>query len=652
MKQKIRAEIPERKLGNQTILLSCCLVFTFVALYGLFLKHVILSHISGYLAMSRVLGRVDAKDFTWIESLSLYREDLLVILSGTTIFYLVMRRIGVRYVCLASGLATVSFWLFLFFSHTAFSNVGTFLTPQLAKDSLLWAIDHPSDVSGYITPSGFVRLIGVAFFVCGSFFVIYTSHSKLLSTLAPRVFIGLILLLAFLAGLGFSITMPLNTSYRSALFMATKHMLSGWDQAGLYAKLDTDEIVQRFSVVSLDAQDQTQPEPKAAHYKNLILIILETAPQEALNMNSSFFRDVHQILGPDSVIMSHRHYTTYPYTSDATLSIFSSLYSEPRLRKNILRPGGQMVIGWPDILHKNGYATKAYAPSADTFEDDATLHRRVGFSDRFIAERLADTNNASISRQVAHKLSKYPGLDSASKDRFTTALYRDRVAFEALKQDIQKFYKENRRFLVSYSPQIGHGPWFKLVGDVPISNARELVELQLEWVIELLRDLNNSNDMSNTLVVITGDHGPRTASEYPDLPGGKLIDVTVNVPLIFLSNGVAKKIPAITEPTSHIDFGPTFLDLLGFKDLRPIVQGKSMWYPGLSERRLFLFGGDYLGANGFIEKERFISCNSFNKICDLSTTESNNYLVNNTQALTLLHEMRDIQSRISTLVSK
>lgn len=60
---------------------------------------------------------------------------------------------------------------------------------------------------------------------------------------------------------------------------------------------------------------------------------------------------------------------------------------------------------------------------------------------------------------------------------------------------------------------------------------------------------------------------------------------------------------------SHIDIAPTVLDLLGIREVREFEQGLAVWGSGRGRRRIFLWAGDYLGAEGFAEEHNFTSWN-------------------------------------------
>lgn len=88
----------------------------------------------------------------------------------------------------------------------------------------------------------------------------------------------------------------------------------------------------------------------------------------------------------------------------------------------------------------------------------------------------------------------------------------------------------------------------------------------------LLKQLDETGERENTLIVISGDHGA------PGFPRGKcnLYDFGTNVPLIF---SWPKEIPAgrvVTDFTTLMDLAPTFLEA-GNVEPPEVMTGRSLW---------------------------------------------------------------------------
>lgn len=96
----------------------------------------------------------------------------------------------------------------------------------------------------------------------------------------------------------------------------------------------------------------------------------------------------------------------------------------------------------------------------------------------------------------------------------------------------------------------------------------------------LLKELSKMNILSDTLIIITADHGEQFWEHGDFGHGAKLYDELIRVPLI-VYNSMYKNIE-IDEPVSLLDVSPTILDILGVpenqnfqgKSLIPIIKGE------------------------------------------------------------------------------
>ncbi|NPE28303.1 sulfatase-like hydrolase/transferase [Methanococcoides sp. SA1] len=89
-------------------------------------------------------------------------------------------------------------------------------------------------------------------------------------------------------------------------------------------------------------------------------------------------------------------------------------------------------------------------------------------------------------------------------------------------------------------------------------NAAYGIDIQLQRIVE---SLENSGDIENTLLIITGDHGEEFMERGRWGHNSAFTDWQVRVPMIMWMPGSSAKI--ITQRTSHIDVPTTILDRLG-----------------------------------------------------------------------------------------
>jgi arylsulfatase A-like enzyme len=90
-------------------------------------------------------------------------------------------------------------------------------------------------------------------------------------------------------------------------------------------------------------------------------------------------------------------------------------------------------------------------------------------------------------------------------------------------------------------------------------------------------------DMSNTIIILSADHGESFSHGYQGHAGNHLYESLVRIPLI-IKMPSERKGNVINMPVSQIDIAPTILDLAGIpapdwmegRSLLPLVKGKSL----------------------------------------------------------------------------
>jgi arylsulfatase A-like enzyme len=123
--------------------------------------------------------------------------------------------------------------------------------------------------------------------------------------------------------------------------------------------------------------------------------------------------------------------------------------------------------------------------------------------------------------------------------------------------------------------------------------------MQDEWIGQIVDLVQSAGRLDNTIILVTGDHGIRTAREDSRFNAGFLDEYSFRVPLLLFSKAAFKQPLYIDTLTSHIDVSPTVLDLMGFDRDRSIEQGLALWDAGLKQRTTFFLANWYFGADGF-----------------------------------------------------
>lgn len=593
-------------------------VFLLPGVVMIYLKGFTLRLGSGYLAITRYLGRASAEDLSFMERLSLFREDILmgfILLPLTLILCTALLPAKVRS---AFALIVTSVFIFIgFASLMSVANVGSYLTSSMASDALQWAFDQPDSIFDYASASSLSKLAIMLVFAVVSLVTVHRSL-KANGDFARSSSRILGIFMAFALGFylaGWAKTLPVSEAYRSAAYKIASTFVQDPFDAKEFARLSAAELSKGYAQMSRTAPPSRDALHGAAKDRDVLVFVLETAPEEIVDFEQllGVGGPLHRLSG--GMLIARQHYSTYPYTSDAMFSIFSSQY--PAARQRLIRSSGTIPnLGWGGVLANLGYEAREFAPHLDTFEDDTTMYKLMGFPTRRVAGQQAPTIAPRVKEQIQEVLDRFPNRDRSREKLFTKRLGEDLIAWEWLKKEFVELKHDEKRFVFAYAPQIGHGPYFNLDNSEDIiSRGKTLVNLQLGWLGELIEIMHRENTLKNTVIVITGDHGLRTQTEYPTLATGVLTRVSMNVPLAIFADGVFQGTEELAAATSHVDIGPSLLWLLGAEDTRVAVHGTPIWNPALSERVLYFFGKDYLGADAFHDRGRFVSCEYFNKTC-------------------------------------
>lgn len=606
----------------------CGLLFVVPGVLGVYLKSIILAHSSGYLAINRFLGRsgqggdLAVADFTILERLSLFREDIfisLVVIPVTGTILVALLGGGPRTRPWAAAALSSVLTVLIFVSLLAFANVGSFLSVALASDAILWGIDHPEDFSSYASGSSITKL-GLLISAClaGAWMLQSPRIRPMAGRLMALAFTSVLLLSSGLAAAGMLVTLKVSSGYTSATQRVVSALVKSPADAGEFKDHSAAQLSLAYRELS-----KTPAPPKndallgIARGRDVILVILETATTVGLDLRAEVAAGASLDALRGSVLISDMHFSTYPYTSDAHFSILTSMY--PLGRHQALKARDQLrMIGWPSVLKTNGYSTHLYSPGPfiDSFESDVAMYRIVGFEHSYMSlETDTETWHAACLRAAA-TLGKFDGRPKDRDQGLVMQTQYDLAAFEKLTTDVLEMKARNQRFLATFRPLVGHAPWYDLVGtDSTLKKGAALVKMQMAWLGDLVNELERRGQLESTLIVVTADHGLRTRTEFASLAQGAITGVSVNVPLLVYASGAFGGVRELTHPTSHVDIGPTVLALLGIEDARQTVHGHPAWAEDLSERIAFFFGAGYLGADGFVHTGTHVSCETFNGTC-------------------------------------
>jgi Sulfatase len=590
--------------------------FVVLGLLGLYLKMALLAPQWG--AIARFLGKRPGEPLGWLDPLGFFASDLVlnllvVPLVATTI---VSVAFGAWRVLVACAICAVSSLVY-FVELRASSEVGQYISGEMLRDFVGWSTMHPSSASDYLTTASIVKLVALLVTFCGVLLAARSarrSHSRR-KRVALRLLLAAPAALAaaavvVVAPIAYAVRLPDSPLNASAVTRAATALMTAsttGDAGSPWLNLD-DALGSLRRLTNTAPFDRTHALVGQEAGADLVVMMMETGPAAAFEYNGDAARrrGVERLRA--HALVSPRHYTAHPYSSDALFAVLSGTYPQGRrlLLENLAPPEvNGLFSGLPADVGLRG----VYLPSLYQIELDDRMYGAFGARTLYVADRHLDDPLRVRAESRADSLLRGLGGDQMNADdrtRLRTLLVDDLQALERVKADIARTAAAGGRYAVMFFPEIGHGPWPQLppYDTNVLARGRMLMDIQDAWLDELLDVIAAAGRLDRTVVALTADHGVRTRAEYPALRVGFLSDVMFRVPLIIYAPRAVPAPTVLQAPTSHIDLAPTLLALLGSPDAAARMHGVPVWQR--SERdRLLLLGSAYGGADGFLEGGRF-----------------------------------------------
>lgn len=575
------------------------LAWSIPALIAMVIKIQILRH-GGLRIIARHLGSTSNK-VSFGEMISLFQADLLIGFVLLPLGFLILTKIlhrKLRGVTL--GVICIGMLFFLYVHYQSWLTVGRFLSVQLFFDSLWWGISDPHYIKMYLD----FKVMAVLFVsICAIVLIIWWARKReSFRTTAPpnmkRQTLGI--LFAFcpivLAGISY-IPDVKPISYHESILVQTAEKFVGLDEQNSteFINLKPQELVDKYYEIT------KSPPPKRdsvfsgkAHNSNVIFFVFETGPAKCLDLGGNLeeFPAIRRL--KEKAFVAEKHYSTYPYTARAIFSLLSSQYPSNSLKDFIQQDPNLVAPGVMRSLSNSNYITTVYKPRRAQFPMDEAMYKALGLSAQVIATPVDQDT-----------------IKAENPDWKEAVIREDLETFKLLQMDIRKWKHSGKNFAAIYLPQVGHGPW-PTIGENKGTEKKSMVErgrafmsIQDAWLGDLIELLEQQQQLEKTLIVITSDHGVRTHQEDPDFQGGMIDEYTFNVPFMLYAPQVLDSTYVIPWLTSHIDVGPTVLELLGVYVDREFEQGSPVWDESLRERKTYFLGNHYLGADGYHSNGRF-----------------------------------------------
>ena len=472
-----------------------------------------------------------------------------------------------------------------------YRNVGKFQTLQQWLDAIRWGAAHTDDIETYLGWKSVAGLSGLVLLSAAP--QLMRRLGRIPAWLDQGLRYGIPACLAGVLTVGLWHRTPPSNFHRSLPRLALGEFLEldGWSTAK-YREADAARLISEWQRVGNVSGSPQAPSWFAGNRGcDLLIVVFETLPAELADWNGALehLPNLKRLAG--SSWRLNRHHTTYPYTREALFSLLSGWYPTD-LRHFATGGAGEPIPGVLQSARAAGYATAAFLPEPKS-DFEARLLEAQGVSELFVAQQ-------GIEPVQSHggPLSEHPGV--AERRR------ADLVALEELTRRLRAWGTTDQRFAAMFLPQLGHGPWPALAPaglDAEQdwqARCRLLLAQQDAWLGEILDVLESLGRLEQTVILVTADHGVRTREEHPSFRGGELQPLSFHIPALLYAPGTAHG-EQVDQPTSHIDLSPTLSALLGWtSDTGPTI-GLPVTDAQLRDRRLFLFGGRYLGADGFIE---------------------------------------------------
>ncbi len=606
--------------------LASLLSLQFAGFFGIFVKYMQQLKYNGYYVISRLMGLSNAHELPFSTRLSFFKEDILlhmvIIPLGVFLLFSFSKNNWHKkiFILFISMLLALIFYIDLY----SLSNVGRFMSFDMLVDSIKWGLSNPESITEYLSVSGVMKLVFIIF-ACAS--IILIGNSNRYSNILSHLFLAVFFLSVLFSLVAYSIDIKPLKQHKSMLYSTVSALLTLEKSDRTVKKMDADEI-QEYYFQFIGANNSAIHDSyvsKGQLNSDIMLFVLETIPGDIFDFNEipEELKMLNSIA--DKSIISLKHFTTYPYTTNAIFSILSSCYPINIGKNYFHNIDSHKKFGLMSVLNEKGYTSGVYSPMTGHFAD-VPLYKLSGVKTIYLSPE-SPYKPDSVEKSVQNLLKTLPVHPSTSvHDR----LYYDLMAKKKMEDDILGWKMSNKRFISLFLPQLSHGPWLDLYNQKEIDRkGRNLVFLQLKWIDDFITVLEQKQLLKNTIILITSDHGVRTKEEYPELPVGMTNRYSFNVPFLLYLPDLFQSKKLLDHLTSHIDIMPTILDYLQIPRTSYYAQGISVL--DNRKRTIFFIADNYFGSDAYF-------------------SESNYYMYQSATELTLKSKSIDFDIKTSALL--
>jgi membrane-anchored protein YejM (alkaline phosphatase superfamily) len=286
-------------------------------------------------------------------------------------------------------------------------------------------------------------------------------------------------------------------------------------------------------------------------------------------------------------ISSDNHLSTNPATTWAIYSMLTGTY--PRRGRSLLDYGDFASDGLASVLDQRGYET--------TFIDSYKIDWQSGFHRDHNSRMVKDLGFMSIEDITTDSARHGAG------DPFDVAVERERRSLVRALDRIDDARQHHTHAFVFIATILGHFPWGAPAASEKLDGAARLAGITrtMDTLMgELLAGVERRGLTDSIIVVVTGDHGLRSKSEFASLGESmRFGTISFNVPFVLYAPGLFDRGLRLSHVTSHVDIAPTLFDLVGISADSLLLHGSSMLDPSVEHRTTFMLNNSLRPVDGY-----------------------------------------------------
>jgi arylsulfatase A-like enzyme len=503
---------------------------------------------------------------------------------------------------LASMLVSAGNWL-------SFQVIGSLLNADNLAIALSWLREHPETVTRdqggkllLISAGGLLLLAFLWTTVC--FLAIRGGVSERSASTIARVTLGVAVVLQLVAGAGATyraVHPRLGEGTSQGYWSSTVKSLRGAEhwaplELELPAEASIESHYREFAFSDSTASNASAagaageatvripPEHRVA--RHIVIVSLETAARKYYPLlDNAQLPTFARMAGRG--ISSDYHLSTNPATTWAIYSMLTGTY--PRRGRSLLDYGDFDSDGLASVLGRQGYET--------TFLDSYKIDWQSGFHRDHNSRMVKDLGFKSIEDITTDSVQHTTG------DAFDIAVARERRSLARALNSIDDARLHHAHAFVFIATILGHFPWASPETAKNHAGAAKLTAIArtLDTLMgEFLAGVEKRGLSDSIIVVVTGDHGLRSKSEFGSLGESmRFGTISFNVPFVLYAPGLFDRGVRMTHVTSHVDIAPTLFDLVGVSTDSLLLHGSSMLDPAVERRTTFMLNNSLRPVDGY-----------------------------------------------------